>query len=201
MRVAKRKADLAKYCQKMTTGKPTPPQWIIAGLGADSNWWLVEASSDAYPSETPRGLLDPRQLSYLLELLDEYQPYGYRRQLLSAAFQLFQAESELDDDRLRLAPVSGDLFDSSGRLFALPLVGDEGTGPYYEFIDAITTARIRRLNTTHHYACACTDLEMQEELDALDRDRYFASENIHCFDEINEILQWSPAEWDDSSSV
>ena len=30
-------------------------------------------------------------------------------------------------------------------------------------------------------------------LDALDRDHYFSSEHIHCFDEINEILQWSPA--------
>ena len=38
---------------------------------------------------------------------------------------------------------------------------------------------------------------MQEELDALDRDRYIAAENIHCFDEINEMLQWSPAEWDE----
>jgi hypothetical protein len=39
---------------------------------------------------------------------------------------------------------------------------------------------------------------MREELDALDRDRYFSSENIHCFEQINEILQWSPAEWDEA---
>ena len=43
--------------------------------------------------------------------------------------------------------------------------------------------------------------EREKELDTLDRDRYFALENIHTFDEINEILQWRPAEWDDSSSV
>ena len=35
------------------------------------------------------------------------------------------------------------------------------------------------------------------ELAALDRDRYVASENIHCFEAINEILEWSPAEWDE----
>ena len=121
--------------------------------------------------------------------------------LLNAAFQLFEVESELDEQRLRLAPTDQDIGESADQLFALPLIGDEETGAYYELLDAITAARIRKLNATHHYVRACTDLEMQEELDALDRDRYFASENIHCFDEINEILQWSPAEWDDSSSI
>ena len=181
----------------MTTEKPTPPKWIIVRLGGDLNWWLAEASSDVYSSESARGLLDPSQVAYLVEMLDEYQSHSYDRQLLNAAFQLFEVESELDDDRLRLAPVDGDVFGSTEQLFALPLVGDEGTGPYYDFLDAITAARIRKLNTTHHYARPCTDLEMQEELDALDRDRYFTSEDIHCF---NEILQWSPVEWDEPNS-
>ncbi len=185
----------------MTTGKPTPPKWIVVRLGDDLNWWLAEASSDVYSSESARGLLDPRQVAYLMEMLDEYQFHGYRRQLLNAAFQLFQVGSELDDDRLRLAPVDGDVFDSREQLFALPLIGEEETGPYYDLLDAITAARIRKLNATHRYARACTEMEMQEELDALDRDRYFTSEDIHCFDEINEILQWSSAEWDGSSFV
>ena len=107
------------------------------------------------------------------------------------------SDLELSDDRLRLSPVDGDVCETSESFFALPLTGEGGT--YDEFLDAITAARIRRLNATHRYARACTDLDMQEELDALDRDRYFASENIHTFEEINEILQWSPAEWDESS--
>jgi hypothetical protein len=185
----------------MTTGKPTPPKWIIARLGGDLNWWLDEASVDGYGSESRRGLLDPRQVAYLIETLNEYQSHGYRPELLHEAFQLFQVESELDDDRLRLAPVDENILDPAEQLFAMPLIGDEESGPYYDLLDAITAARIRKLNATHHYVRACTDMEMQEELDALDRDRYFASEDIHCFDEINEILQWSPAEWDDSSSV
>jgi hypothetical protein len=185
----------------MIAGKPTPPKWIVARLGDDLNWWLAGASSEGYWSDNACGLLDPRQIAYLVEILDDYRSHGYQRRLLNAAFQLFQVESELDDDRLRLAPVDGDILDARDQLFALPLIGEEGTGPYYDFLDAVTAARIRKLNTTHHYARACTDLEMQEELDGLDRERYFASEDIHCFDEINEILQWSPAEWDDSSSV
>jgi hypothetical protein len=185
----------------MSTKRPTPPKWITARLGEDFNWWLDEVHSDIYSREIERGLLDPRQIAYLVTLLDEYQPHGYRRELLNAAFQLFQIESELDEDRLRLAPVDRDIFESGEQLFALPLLGEDEAGTYYELLDVITAARIRQLNATHQYARACTDMEMQEELDALDRDRYFASETIHCFDEINEILQWSPAEWDDSSSL
>ena len=200
MLVAKCKADLARFVQRMTNGKPTPPKWIIVRLGGDLNWWLDEASTDVYWGEGARGVLDPRQVEYLVEMLEEYQPYGFQRQLLDDAFQLFQLESELDDDRLRLAPADQDEFDGGGQLFALPLVNDEETGVYYDFLDALSAARIRKLNATHHYARDCTELEMQEELAELDRDRYVSAENIHSFDAINEILQWSPAEWDEPDS-
>ncbi|HUJ71508.1 MAG TPA: hypothetical protein VLZ30_04650 [Verrucomicrobiae bacterium] len=184
----------------MIKGKPTPPKWIVARLGSDMNWWLDETSVDIYWGERGRGLLDPRQVAYLTEALDENELYGFDRRLLDAAFQLFQLESELDDDRLRLAPVDGDVFDAGDGVFALPLIDDDESGPYYDFLDAITAARIRKLNATHKYTEPCTELEMQEELDALDHDRYIAAENMHSFDEINEILQWSPAEWDEPGS-
>ena len=166
-------------------------------LGADMNWWLDETSADIYWGERGRGVLDPRQVAYLAEMLGEDQPPGFHRRLLDAAFQLFQLESEVDEDRLRLAPVDQDEFSAGEQIFALPVIEDEETGAYYDFLDALSAARIREVNATHDYARECTELEMQEELDALDRDRYIAAENIHCFDEINEILQWSPAEWDE----
>ena len=181
----------------MTPRKPTPPKWIAVRLGHDMNWWLDETSADIYWGERGRGLLDPRQVAYLAEMLGEDQPPGFRRRLLDAAFQLFQLESEVDEDRLRLAPVDQDEFCAGEQIFALPVIEDEERGAYYDFLDALSAARIRQLNATHHYVRDCTELEMQEELDALDRDRYIAAENIHCFDEINEILQWSPAEWDE----
>jgi len=51
----------------------------------------------------------------------------------------------------------------------------------------------RLLNAGHH---RCTVEEMQDELDALDHDRYFNADTMHAFDQITEILQWSTAEWD-----
>jgi hypothetical protein len=200
MRVAKCKADLAEFIRDMVKEKPTPPHWIIARLGDDMNWWLAESSEDGYGGESGRGMLDPRQVAYLAEALDEYHPYGFRRELLNDAFQFFELESELDDERIRLAPAEQYDFDTAGApVFALPLIDDEETGAYYDLLDAISATRIRKLNTTHNYVRDCTELEMQEELDALDQDRYFSSENIHCFDEISEILQWSPAEWDEQA--
>ncbi|HVM61447.1 MAG TPA: hypothetical protein VMV72_11340 [Verrucomicrobiae bacterium] len=184
----------------MAKNIPTPPQWIIARLGDDMNWWLAESSEDIFWGEGGRGLLDPRQVAHLADALSEYQPYGLRRHLFDASFQFFELESELDDERVRLAPVAASALDGGGQIFALPLVEDAETGAYYDFLDAISAARIRKLNATHHYARNCNELDMREELDALDKDRYFASENIHCFDEISEILQWSPAEWNDPDS-
>jgi hypothetical protein len=179
----------------MAKAKPIAPNWIVARLGDDMNWWIAESSEDIYWGEGGRGLLDPRQVAYLSEAWNEYQAYGLGRRLLDGAFQFFQLESELDDERVRLAPIAEDDPDiAGGQFFALPVVEDGETGAYYDLLDAISAARIRKLNTTHHYARDCTELDMREELDALDRDRYFSSENIHCFDEINEILQWSPAE-------
>jgi hypothetical protein len=185
----------------MAMAKPTPPNWIIARLGDDGNWWVAESSQDIYWDDGMRGLLDSRQIAHIAEILDEYQPFGLRRHLLDNAFQFFELESEIDDERVRLAPVDRDDFGPTNeQIFALPLIESEETGAYYDLLDAISVARIHKLNSTHHYARDCTELDMTEELEALDRDRYFASESIHCFDEINEILQWSPAEWDEPGS-
>ncbi len=103
-------------------------------------------------------------------------------------------ESEVAEGRLRLAPAGESILGGVADLFALPVVEGESEGPYYDFLDALGAARIRRLNATHHYAQACTEDEMYDELDAVDSERYFSADEIHVFDEINEILQWSPAE-------
>jgi len=182
----------------MTNEKPTPPKWIIVRLGEDGNWWLDEASTDVYwGRDGARGLLNPQQAEHLVQALAEYEAYGFDRQLFNSAFQLFELESELDDDRLRLAPSGQDEITGGGQFFALPLVDDEEGGPYHDFLDAVAAARVRKLNKTHHYARDCTELDMQEELEGVDRDRYFEAENMHCFDAINEILEWSPAEWEE----
>ena len=163
---------------------------ITVRLGEDSNWWLEDAPD--------RGILDPRQAAHLVATVDGYRRYGFRPQLLADAFRLYVLESEISENLLRLTSTDASIFDEGVQLFALPVITAEGEGAFYDLLDAISAARIRKINATHHYACDCTEDEMQEELAALDSDRYFAAEALHAFDEINEILEWSPAEWDDS---
>jgi len=178
----------------MATDKPTALRWITVRLGDDFNWWLQDTSAELSVDMRSRGVLDPRQVAHLVEVLDEYGAYGFRSELLADAFQLFALESEISEGLLRLAATDANLFEDGMQMFALPLVTDEGEGPYYDFLDAVSAARLRKINATHHYIRDCTEDEMQEELSAIDSDRYFADETIHAFDEISEILEWSPAE-------
>lgn len=185
----------------MATENPTPPRWIIVRLGADSNWWIQQTCTDVHPESRARGVLDPRQIAHLVEALDAYRPYGYRRQMFANAFHVFAVEAEIADGSLRLAPSDESIFETGAQLFALPVIEDDAAGAYYDLLDAVSSLRIRKLNATHHYARNCTEFDMYEELQAIDQDRYFSDESIHVFDEINEILEWSPAEWDDSEQL
>jgi hypothetical protein len=173
------------------------PERITARLGEDFNWWVESTDTDLPHA---RGVLDPRQVAHLVQTLDEYRRFGYRPGQLAGAFQAYRLDAELNEGEIRLAATDQSILEDGGEVFALPLVGDEQDGPYYNLLEAVSAARIRQLNATHHFVHQCTVDEMTEELDLLDSDRYFSDETIHVFDELNEILEWSPAEWDESSS-
>lgn len=171
------------------------PQWIVARLGEDFNWWVESTSLDVQPPKANRAVLDPRQVAHLVQLLEDYRPHGFQRELLDAAFTWLTLENEIEEGRVRLARNDGE----TAELFALPVIDADGDGPYYDFLDAVIAARVRHLNATHGYLTDCTAEELTAEVELLAADRYFSDESRHCFDEINEILEWEPAEWDDSS--
>lgn len=164
------------------------PAWITARLGDDYNWWLEPTSDQPHPR---RSILDPRQVAHLTGLIDEYRCHSSWER----AFTFYSLQSEIDEGRVRLIPADGDRSD----VFALPVIDADGDGPYFDFLDALIDARVRKLNATGSYLQDCTADELLAELELLDADRYFGDESRHCFDEINEILEWSPAAWDDPS--
>ena len=166
------------------------PEQIVARLDEDFNWWLEPTS------ENPRrdSVLDPRQVAHLREALAEYRPHGLRRELFDAAFTFFALDAELEEGQVRLRR------DTGNEVFALPVLGDDSDGPFFDFLDALAAARIRKLNATRQSTQKCTEEEMFAELDALDTDRYFGDNLIHSFEQLNEILEWKPAEWDDSAA-
>jgi hypothetical protein len=180
----------------MDPGHSTPLRWLVVRQADDQHWWLAETSDDIHWSERGRSLLDPQQVAALMEVLGPYYRHGLTRRQVAAAFRAYRLEAEVADGQLRLAATGENILDAGGEVFALPVIDDDETGAYYDFLDALSTARIRLLNATHHYVRNCTESEMFEELEALDQDRFFGDEAIHVGDEIAEILQWGPAEWD-----
>lgn len=166
-------------------------QPITVRLGEDLNWW-VQSNGD---TGVAQGVLDPRQVTHLKDVLDAYRPFGYQPQWFAAAFWWYRLDTELPEGRLRLVAAE----DEAG-VFALPMTGGDEESPYLEFLEAIRDARVRKLNAENHYIRDCTEEEMIEELSLIDADRYFSADVIHVFNEISEILEWSPAQWDDSSS-
>ena len=181
---------LRAFTATFTAGMETPDT-IVVRLDEDFNWWLEPTS------ENPRrdSVMDPRQVNHLHEALDEYRGHGLRRELFAAAFIFFTMDADLEEGLVRLRREAGP------EMFALPVLGEDSDGPYYDFLDALAAARVKKLNATRHYKQPCTEEEMFTELEALDAERYFNDEVIHCFEQLNEILEWKPAEWDDSSAT
>lgn len=174
--------------------------WIVARLGEDLNWWLESTNLSGETAPTLSGVLDPRQVKHLSEILEQYEAHGLRPGQLETAFKLYTLESEVDEGRVRLAASEGETFATDSNVFALPITEGDEENPYGLFLEALATARIRKINADHKFAEKCTVEEMFEELDALDTDRYINADAMHCFEEITQILEWSPAEWDDSSA-
>jgi hypothetical protein len=169
---------------------------IVARLGTDLNWWVAPDPGAEDVAATPLGVLDPRQVQVLADLLPGYSPYGLTARQVADAFRAYSLAGELDEGLVRLTPLRGGLLDA-GDSFAVPAIETDGDSPYYDFLEALSLARVRRLNETRHYAQDCTVDDLRGELDVLDQDRYFSADAIHPFDEVNEILEWHPADWDE----
>ena len=184
----------------MATGKQTLPRWITVRLGDDLNWWLQRTGDELESVPESCGVLDPRQVDHLVKEFDAYRPYGYSLRQFSKAFQVYTMDSELSEGLQRLIASDEDLGDMGGQLFAVPRTTADDAGPYEIFLGEISTARIRLLNATHKFAVPCTEEEMYDELRAIDSGRFFSDETIHVFNEITEMLEWSPAEWEESES-
>lgn len=177
------------------------PQWIVVRLGNDMNWWVEKASEDIYWPAGGLSVLDPGQFRDIAERLEAYGDVGFERATLAKAFALFAPESEMEEGRLRLKISLKPDEDAGGKLFALPLFKDDEQSSFRDLVDNLIELRVKFLNKTHHYAHAVDEMELEEELLAKLNDRYFNGGNLHCYDEINEILSWSPAEWDGSEET
>jgi len=170
--------------------------WCIVRLGDDLNWWVEEISDDVHWDIDGLSIVDPRQVSHIIEQIEPLRDYGFDPDLLDMAFISFGIDKDLGNGRVRLKRINDSLLDSEEKLFALPDVMDEDTGPYADFIDHITKTRVKMLNDMFDFEVSLTIDEIEDELREEQNNNLIEGTSVHLHDEIVAILDYVPAGWE-----
>lgn len=166
--------------------------WCIVRLGNDYNWWVKEISDSIHWDLNCLSILDPKQVSYIIELTEDLKDYGFMPDHLDRAFFRFKIDRRLEDDMVRLVRTEQSLLDTSEPLFALPDVIDEEKGPYVDFLDYITRLRVKFLNDTIGFEKNLSNEDITEELTEKYRLEYFEGNSVHVYRELTDILEFVP---------
>lgn len=168
--------------------------WCVVRLGEDMNWW-VEETSDPVNWDVVDGLsiLDPRQISYVVDLSDPLVDYGFQPLLVDKAFIKFEIEKDLGKGRIRLKRVPDSLFDDpSHHLFALPDTVDEERGPYADLLQNLTKFRVKMLNDVIELEEHLTIEDLEDEIREKQNEEYMEGKAVHLFNELVSVLEYVP---------
>ena len=169
---------------------------MIASPGDDFNWWVKKVSDPIHWDLDGLGIIDPRQWSYLMDLMDPLRDFGLDMELVERAFIGFSIEKDLGENRIRMTHSSDSILESETALFALPDVVNDETGPYADFLDHITTLRIEQLNELIEFEQNLTRSELEEALRDEMTNLYYEGRGLHHFTEITSILEYVPDGYD-----
>lgn len=168
-------------------------EWCIVRLGEDMNWWVMEVSDPIRWDVDGLGIIDPRQMAYILEQCEALREYGFDSDVIEEAFFSFAIEREAGEGKVRLNRSRDSLLeDDEVTLFALPDVVDEEKGPYADFIDQITRHRVKMLNDLIDFDQNLTVDELEEEIRERQNQEYLEGRAVHPFSEITAILDYVP---------
>ena len=68
--------------------------WCIVRLGEDHNWWVAETSDPVRWDVDGLSIVDPRQISHLVDLVDALRDYGFNQDVFASAFILFRIATD-----------------------------------------------------------------------------------------------------------
>jgi len=166
--------------------------WCIVRLGADVNWWVKEISDDIHWDVDGLGIIDPRQIAHIIDLLEPLQEYHLDPQIFENAFFGFEIDREIEEGVVRLVRSKGSFLETDEPVFALPDVIDDEKGPYADFIDHITRLRVRMLNDLIDFSKNLTVDELEEEIREQQNSDLLEGRATHFFHEITSILEYVP---------
>jgi hypothetical protein len=170
--------------------------WCIVRLGKDLNWWVEETSDNVHWDVDGLSIVDPRQVNHMLELLEPLRDYGFDADLLDAAFISFGIDKDLGNGQVRLTRVNDLLIEAEDKLFALPDIMDEETGPYADFLDHVMKLRVKMLNDMYEFEQKLTVDEVEDELREEQNNSLIEGTAVHLYDEVVAILDYVPAGWE-----
>jgi len=173
--------------------------WCLVRLGEDHNWWVDEVSDPVRWDTDGLSIIDPRQASHLIDLVEPLRDYGFDQDLFDAAFIPFRIEKETGAGRIRLKRVKDSLFDSDEKLFALADVVDDENGPYADLLDHLTKCRVKLLNDVFKFESKLTVDEVEDELREDQNASFIEGKAVHSFDELCAILDYTPAGFDEDA--
>jgi len=168
-------------------------EWCIVRLGEDHNWWVAETSDPVRWDVDGLSVIDPRQLSHLIELVDPLRDYGFNQDTFEAAFISFRIERDLGSGKVRLKRVKESLFESDEKLFALPDILDEENGPYADLLDHLTRCRVKMLNDLFNFEAKLSVDEVEDEIREDQNAHFIEGKAVHTFEELSAILDYMPA--------
>lgn len=167
--------------------------WCVVRLGNDMNWWVEEISDSVNWDVDSLSIIDPRQINYVVELLEPLYDYGFDKDYFEAAFYSFRIAKTLPKKKIRLVRIKDSILDSDEPLFALPDIIDEENGPYADFLDHIIKLRVKLLNDAIDFEQELTVDELEEEIRETENADFIEGTATHLFSEIVRILEYVPA--------
>ena len=166
--------------------------WCLARIGEDMNWWVTEVSDPIRWDVDGLGIIDPRQMGYILEQCDALREYGFDPDIVDDAFCSMRIEAEEKRDQVRLVHTSESLLEDDNMHFALPDSIDEEKGPYADFLDQITRFRVKMLNDLIEFDQNLTVDELEDEIRERQNQDFMEGKSVHPFTEVVSILEYVP---------
>ena len=160
------------------------------------NWWVMEVSDDIHWDVDGLSIIDPRQISHLIDLAEPLREYKFDQDIMDRAFIAFKIQKDLGDGLVRLVRTKESFFDTDEPLFGLPDVVDEINGPYADFLNHITRIRVNMLNDIIDFEQAFTIDELEEELREEENNNFIEGRAVHMFNEVTNIMEYVPAGWE-----
>lgn len=168
-------------------------EWCVVRLGEDMNWWVQEISDEVHWDVDGLSILDPRQISHIMDQIDLLREYDFQDEIFEAAFYKFKIEKKLDNDCLRLVRTNASILEGEEVVFALPDIIDEEKGPYADLVDHVSRLRVKMLNDSFEFEQKLTLEELEDEIREEQNNDFLEGRAIHVFTDINAILEYVPA--------